>query len=179
MISITLESVSRVDIEDEWNFSNDTEFTMHSIHTYPAKFPAFIAKKAFDYAKAEGVNIKKVADIFCGCGTVALEAKMHGKDFWGCDINPVATLIAKVKSESYDIAKIEEYFLLVSTRYPHVEVSDDAYEEANERLKYWFTQNSYIQILRLKIAIENSVPEGAYLDAFHCLFSAILKTSSD
>ncbi len=33
MISITLESVSRVDIEDEWNFSNDTEFTMHSIHT--------------------------------------------------------------------------------------------------------------------------------------------------
>ena len=26
MISITLESVSRVDIEDEWNFSNDTEF---------------------------------------------------------------------------------------------------------------------------------------------------------
>lgn len=178
MISITLESVSRVDIEDEWNFSNDTEFTMHSIHTYPAKFPAFIAKKAFDYAKAEGVNIKKVADIFCGCGTVALEAKMHGKDFWGCDINPVATLIAKVKSESYDIAKIEEYFLLVSTCYPHVEVSDDAYEEANERLKYWFTQNSYIQILRLKIAIENSVPEGAYLDAFHCLFSAILKTSS-
>ena len=178
MISITLESVSRVDIEDEWNFSNDTEFTMHSIHTYPAKFPAFIAKKAFDYAKAEGVNIKKVADIFCGCGTVALEAKIHGKDFWGCDINPVATLIAKVKSESYDIAKIEEYFLLISTRYPHVEVSDDAYEEANERLKYWFTQNSYIQILRLKIAIENSVPEGAYLDAFHCLFSAILKTSS-
>lgn len=81
MISITLESVSRVDIEDEWNFSNDTEFTMHSIHTYPAKFPAFIAKKAFDYAKAEGVNIKKVADIFCGCGTVALEAKMHGKDY--------------------------------------------------------------------------------------------------
>lgn len=155
MISITLESVSRVDIEDEWNFSNDTEFTMHSIHTYPAKFPAFIAKKAFDYAKAEGVNIKKVADIFCGCGTVALEAKMHGKDFWGCDINPVATLIAKVKSESYDIAKIEEYFLLVSTRYPHVEVSDDAYEEANERLKYWFTQNSYIQI-PFATAFENS-----------------------
>ena len=119
MISITLESVSRVDIEDEWNFSNDTEFTMHSIHTYPAKFPAFIAKKAFDYAKAEGVNIKKVADIFCGCGTVALEAKMHGKDFWGCDINPVATLIAKVKSESYDIAKIEEYFLRVSQARKH------------------------------------------------------------
>lgn len=93
MISITLESVDRVGVEDEWNFSNDTEFTMHSIHTYPAKFPSFIAKKAFDYAEAEGVKIEKVADIFCGCGTVALEAKTHSKDFWGCDINPVATLI--------------------------------------------------------------------------------------
>ena len=56
MISITLESVDRVGVEDEWNFSNDTEFTMHSIHTYPAKFPSFIAKKAFDYAEAEGVS---------------------------------------------------------------------------------------------------------------------------
>ena len=64
MINITLESVNRVGVEDEWNFSNDTELTMHSLHTYPAKFPAFIAKKAFDYAKIEGVNITKVADIF-------------------------------------------------------------------------------------------------------------------
>lgn len=178
MISITLESVDRVGVEDEWNFSNDTEFTMHSIHTYPAKFPSFIAKKAFDYAEAEGVKIEKVADIFCGCGTVALEAKTHSKDFWGCDINPVATLIAKVKSESYDMAKVGEYFSLISTLYPRVDISDAVYEHANERLKYWFTQNSYIQLLCLKIAIEDSIPKGAYLDAFHCLFSSILKASS-
>lgn len=151
---------------------------MHSIHTYPAKFPSFIAKKAFDYAEAEGVKIEKVADIFCGCGTVALEAKTHSKDFWGCDINPVATLIAKVKSESYDMAKVGEYFSLISTLYPRVDISDAAYEHANERLKYWFTQNSYIQLLCLKIAIEDSIPKGAYLDAFHCLFSSILKASS-
>ncbi len=178
MISITLESVDSVGVEDEWNFSNDTEFAMHNIHTYPAKFPSFIAKKAFDYAESEGVNIEKVADIFCGCGTVALEAKTHNKDFWGCDINPVATLIAKVKSESYNIAKIKEYFLLVSTAFPNAEILDNAYECANARLKYWFTQNSYIQLLRLKNSIENSIPEGKYLDAFYCLFSSILKASS-
>lgn len=178
MISITLESVDSVGVEDEWNFSNDTEFAMHNIHTYPAKFPSFIAKKAFDYAESEGVNIEKVADIFCGCGTVALEAKTHSKDFWGCDINPVATLIAKVKSESYDMAKIKEYFLLVSTAFPNAEILDNAYECANARLKYWFTQNSYIQLLRLKNSIENSIPEGKYLDAFYCLFSSILKASS-
>ena len=178
MISITLESMDRVGVEDKWNFGNDTEFTMHCIHAYPAKFPSFIAKKAFDYAAAEGVNIKKVADIFCGCGTVALEAKTHNKDFWGCDINPVATLIAKVKSESYDIETVRKYFSLISTAYPDAEAAGSAYEKANERLRYWFTQSSYTQLLRLKAAIESNVPSGKYLDAFHCLFSSILKASS-
>lgn len=125
MINITLESVNRVGVEDEWNFSNDAELVMHSIHTYPAKFPAFIAKKAFDYAEAEGVNITKVADIFCGCGTVALEAKTHGKDFWGCDINPVATLIAKVKSESYDIDVVKNYYQCIRGFYSNIELLVD------------------------------------------------------
>ena len=165
-------------VEDEWNFSNDAELVMHSIHTYPAKFPAFIAKKAFDYAEAEGVNITKVADIFCGCGTVALEAKTHGKDFWGCDINPVATLIAKVKSESYDIDVVKNYYQCIRGFYSNIELLDTVYENANDRLKYWFTQSSYVQLLRLKTAIEASVPKGKYLDAFHCLFSSILKSTS-
>ena len=178
MISITLENMDRVGVEDEWNFSNDAEFTMHSIHTYPAKFPSFIAKKAFDYAEAEGVNIEKVADIFCGCGTVALEAKSHRKDFWGCDINPVATLIARVKSESYNVETVKAYFLLISAAYPNTEVDGAAYENANERLKHWFTQNSYTQLLRLKTTIEANVHDGKYLDAFYCLFSSILKASS-
>ena len=98
MISLTRNDVNNIAVEDEWNFSEDAELLMHTIHAYPAKFPAFIATKAFDYAEQEGVNVKTVADVFCGCGTVALEAKLHSKEFWGCDINPVATLIAKTKS---------------------------------------------------------------------------------
>ena len=109
MISLARNDVDSIAVEDEWNFSEDTELLMHTIHTYPAKFPAFIATKAFDYAELEGVDIKTVADIFCGCGTVALEAKLHGKEFWGCDINPVATLIAKTKSAAYDIDIVTGY----------------------------------------------------------------------
>lgn len=56
---------------------------MHTIHSYPAKFPAFIASKAFDYAKQEGVKIERTSDIFCGCGTVALEAKEEDMSFGG------------------------------------------------------------------------------------------------
>ena len=71
-----------------WNFGDEREDPIHRIHSYPAKFPAFITTKALRYAKKQGVNVRIVADVFCGCGTSAVEAKKNGKNFWGCDINP-------------------------------------------------------------------------------------------
>ena len=87
-----------------WDFGDRTdrrEDPIHRIHSYPAKFPAFITTKALQYAEEQGIDVKVVADVFCGCGTTAVEAKRNGKHFWGCDINPVATLIAKVKTRRY------------------------------------------------------------------------------
>ena len=112
MISVkSILEYNDIDIDKEWNESRTKENSMHSIHAYPAKFPAFIASKAFDYAIEEGVQVEKVADIFCGCGTVALEARMHNLEFWGCDINPVATLIAKAKSNNYNIKIMQKHYM--------------------------------------------------------------------
>lgn len=138
-----------INIDEEWNDSEKIELRMHTIHAYPAKFPAFIASKAFEYARNEGVDINKVADIFCGCGTVALESKLHNYDFWGCDINPVATLIAKTKSSDYDVEQLERYYIIIEQNVNLIEIEDDAYKKANERLKYWFTEKSYIDLLKL------------------------------
>lgn len=178
MISLAGNDINSIAVEDEWNFSDDTELLMHTIHTYPAKFPAFIATKAFDYATQEGVNVKTVADVFCGCGTVALEAKLHSKVFWGCDINPVATLIARTKSTAYDLNALTKYYEQINATYEAMESNHTIYAEANERLKYWFTENSYIELYKIKKAIEAVVPKGNYQDAFLCIFSSILKTSS-
>ena len=178
MVSLKCNDINNIAIEDEWNFSNNTELLMHTIHAYPAKFPAFIATKAFDYAEQEGVVVKIVADVFCGCGTVALEAKLHNKEFWGCDINPVATLIAKAKSTAYDIGIVTSYYKKIKTVYDSSEVSKIIYAEADERLKYWFKESSFMDLQRLKQSIEVAVPEGKYQDAFFCIFSSILKASS-
>lgn len=178
MISLACNDINSILVEDEWNFSDDTELLMHTIHTYPAKFPAFIATKAFDYATQEGVTVKTVADVFCGCGTVALEAKLHGKVFWGCDINPVATLITRTKSAAYELDVLAKYYEQINTTYEAMEINHTIYTEANERLQYWFTENSYIELYKIKKSIEAVVPEGKYQDAFLCLFSSILKTSS-
>lgn len=168
-----------INIDEDWNDSNEEELTMHTIHAYPAKFPAFIASKAFEYAVSEGVNIKTVADIFCGCGTVALEAKIHNYNFWGCDINPVATLIARTKSNNYDIDQLNEYYMKILKRLDNIEeVPSDTYSNANERLKYWFTEESYCELLKIYLAINEVIQDVKYKEAFECIFSSILKAAS-
>lgn len=169
---------SKIVIDQDWNESEESELIMHTIHSYPAKFPAFIASKAFDYAKKEGVKIKKVSDIFCGCGTVALEAKQRGYEFWGCDINPVATLIARTKSNIYDCEKVKEYYEKILKYVKEIEMPVGIYENANSRLKYWYYETTYCDLFKLQQAINASIPEGKYKDAFKCIFSSILKSCS-
>ncbi len=169
---------AEINIDEEWNDSNETELIMHTIHAYPAKFPAFIATKAFDYAVSEGVDIKTVADIFCGCGTVALEAKNHNYDFWGCDINPVATLIAKTKSNEYNIEQLNRYYLNIIDEIKGHKLPTDIYDNANERLKYWFTEYSYCELFKLYSAINDVINDTKYKEAFKCIFSSMLKASS-
>lgn len=178
MINLVNVSTDAIAVDEKWNFSENSEYLMHTLHAYPAKFPAFIASKAFDYAQDEGVNIKTVSDIFCGCGTVALEAKIQGKDFWGCDINPVATLIAKAKSASYNIKTVERYHLSIQQTIKEIPVQPAQYQQANQRLQYWFTEDNYIELYKIKTAIEQCTPNGKYRTAFLCLFSSILKASS-
>lgn len=169
---------SSIGIDIEWNDSEREEMTMHTIHSYPAKFPAFIASKAFEYARDEGVVINRVADVFCGCGTVALEAKNHNYDFWGCDINPVATLIAKTKSSDYNSQDLDYYYKKICRYYISMEVDSDDYSIADERLKYWFSEAQYLNLLKLYQAIQENVECKKYRDAFECVFSSILKTCS-
>ncbi len=167
-----------IGIDEKWNDCDEVELTMHTIHAYPAKFPAFMASKAFEYARDEGVNIGRVADIFCGCGTVALEAKNHNYNFWGCDINPVATLIAKAKSNKYDKLLFEQYYSHILKEFEKIELAENVYEKANERLQYWFEENTFFELLKIYMAINEKVAEEKYLEAFRCIFSSILKAAS-
>ena len=171
-------NIYEVQIEEYWNIGELPELKMHSLHAYPAKFPAFIAKKAILLALQNGIPLKTVSDIFCGCGTVALEAKINNIDFWGCDINPVATLITKAKTYSYDMKKLESCYQNIKNAFSiDVHVDKDNYLHANERIQYWFKKEQFDDLFKLKNAIY-AIPQGKYRIIFECLFSSILKPTS-
>ena len=165
-------------IDEFWNKSSSKENRMHTIHNYPAKFPAFIADKAIDYALPYfGNKINKLSDVFCGCGTVALEARIHGIDFWGCDINPVATLIAKTKSEVYNSDTFKELEKRFIEEIVDLQSGKFDYANANERLKYWFDENHFMKLSAI-LQFINQLPNSKYKQALRCIFSSILKATS-
>ena len=165
-------------IDAFWNTSAEKESKMHRIHAYPAKFPAFITTKSVEYARSQGRTVNSMADVFCGCGTAAYEARRLNVDFWGCDLNPVATLIAKTKSRVYQLPRLERYAQSILACFQGHEV-EDQYKLANPRLKYWYTKRQYNELNHLKWAIESSTPaKSPYRQFFLCAFSNILKTTS-
>lgn len=162
-----------------WDLPTLAEARIHRIHAYPAKFPAFLANRALEYASSEDLDVKRVADVFCGCGTVAHEATQAGLAFWGCDINPVAALIARVKSSSYQSTRLRAYADQICKAQPKAASSRELASEALERLGYWFSKPQFESLARLLNAIEQVVPaKSKYREAFYCAFSAILKATS-
>jgi methylase of polypeptide subunit release factors len=162
-----------------WDKAETPEPKIHRIHGYPAKFPAFLATRALSYASDHGVDVQRVADIFCGCGTVAYEAQREGIDFWGCDLNPVATLIATVKSTAYKPDRLRSYMEAILSAYPSSSCETELSEQAIARLAYWYPSEQFASLAKLLNSIRATVPaRSSYLAAFLCAFSAILKQAS-
>ncbi len=177
--TIKKELFDSIPIDPLWNIGKEKELKMHRIHSYPAKFPAFITNKAIDYARENKIKYKRIADIFCGCGTVAFEAKRKNIDFVGYDINPVATMIAKVKSRKYNKNILENYYKKIQSYYFSLDKRTKAPELKNERLKYWYSTKQLKQLAFLKCSIQKILPlKSIYRLFFLCAFSNILKPTS-
>lgn len=162
-----------------WNYGGGKEDPIHRIHSYPAKFPAFITTNALEYAKQQGVDVRVVADVFCGCGTSAVEAIKSGKSFWGCDINPVAALIAKVKTHHFRDSSLIRYFEAIKEEYGRTAPTESDYGWITDRIRYWFDDRNIEDLIRLDKAIRHQTSEySMHRKFFLCGFSNILKPTS-
>jgi len=86
--------------KEDWDFANaDIHYMSHGFHPYPARMIPQIAKELIRrYSSKEDI----VLDPFCGSGGVLVEAMLSGRHSFGVDINPLACLLAKVKTTPID-----------------------------------------------------------------------------
>ena len=85
-----------------WDFTDaDSRAGAHSMHPYPAKFIPQIPRALIELFHPG--DDSAVLDPFCGSGTTLVEAASYGLQGIGVDLNPLATLVARVKVFVYRV----------------------------------------------------------------------------
>ncbi len=167
----------KIPVSDEWVFKNvrSTEQWTHGYHRYPAKFLPNIVKKIIEDYTIEGDII---ADLFAGCGTTLVESKIHGRKSIGVDINPVAQLIASVKTNPINPDTLVEALNILAQKILVFEEADYYNLSTHDRIDYWFFPQEKYKIAFLYEIICQIEFSQNVKDFFLVALSNILKNCS-
>jgi DNA methylase len=84
-----------------WDFPSSA--SRRELHPYPARFIPEIPAQALDLLNVDGA----VLDPFCGSGTTLVEARRRGLTSVGVDLNPIACLISRVRTQTWQAGDAE------------------------------------------------------------------------
>ena len=113
----------------DWDFKDfKTQYLTHSFHPYPARFIPQIPLSFIKLFTKEG---ETVLDPMCGCGTTLVEAFLNNRNSIGNDLNPLATLITKVKTTLIDENEFEYFNKKLSVMKRYLDLD---YRKVDERI---------------------------------------------
>jgi len=151
----------------DWDFQDvRSAERLHDLHPYPARFIPQIPRALLGmFPPAPGTV---VLDPFCGSGTTLVEAVRAGHDAVGVDLNPIAGLIATVKTTAFDadLPSIANELVGAAQAAP-VSVPEIP------RLDHWFRRDIQEAVAPLAEAIEG-VGDGPTRNALRLALSRIL-----
>jgi DNA modification methylase len=126
-----------------------TQHATHSLHTYVAAINPPLAETLIKHYVPEG---ETVLDPFCGGGGVLVEAALNGRRAIGCDINPLAVLISKVKTRHIPSIRAlrcyENLFAEAEAEANKVKVDD-----VPDVVRFWYLEDSLKPLRALQNAI--------------------------
>lgn len=151
---------------------NGADVPMHSVHSYPAKFPARFARELLRRHAREG---DVVLDPFCGSGTTLLEAKLRGAHSIGVDINALSCLISKVKTTPLTDADASDadLFLGKLERGGAFFVQSDFPVPTGVDIDHWFQKNVSAEISGI-VSLIGAHKNGAVRDFMKVALSAVI-----
>ncbi|MFL6508921.1 MAG: DNA methyltransferase [Nitrososphaeraceae archaeon] len=176
----------------------NTRYFTHNYHPYSAKYIPQIPHYLIS-------NLTKrndlILDNFLGSGTTLVESKILGRHAIGVDINPLACLVAKVKTTNIQKPDLEKISVIsrsikedilklrgsgvynsptFNLRKPESIISDD-YLRANiphTNILKWFNIDVIYELLTIKLKID-SIEENHIRDFLLVAFSSILRSVSN
>ncbi len=157
---------------EEWDFkTHNTKTYTHGFHTYPAMFIPQVARKLILAFSNEGDT---VCDIFCGSGTTLVESYLLNRDSIGIELNPLAVLIARVKTTPIDPKLLTSNLKIIIDNYNQ---SKNVELPIFKNIEFWFSNKIIQELSRLKQAITQSANE--YIrNFFYVCFSEVVRIVS-
>lgn len=162
-----------------WDFkkANTKEYT-HCFHSYPAMMIPQVARRIIENY---GLGSKLLFDPFCGTGTSLVEANLKGINAVGADINPLARLIAKVKTTRININYLDSFLQKFFDNIFKLNFSSiDDYQSELPKIKnidYWFSRETQVK-LNIVFRYVESIEDEKVKNFFKVAFSETVRESS-
>ncbi len=168
----------------DWDFQKSkTNTSTNSIHPYPAKYIPQIPNNLIRIFSEEGDT---VYDPFLGSGTTCLEANILKRDAIGNDVNELAVLISKVKTNHIEPKTLSQLEVFLS----NLSAKIDVYYKENinintpkiPRIELWFEKFVIDEISIIKTEISkignNKIKDFCYV-ALSAIIVNVSKQDSD
>lgn len=142
----------------------------HKIHPYPAMLhPLLVDYLIRKYAQKDDI----IFDPFCGSGVTLVQSSVSGHSSIGFDINPLALLIAKVKTGKYDINKLKEEYTdfkksILKNKKPDI--------PEIKNIDYWYAKEVISDLGKIRSVLKKS--KYKYQDFFVINFAYICRKQS-
>ncbi len=158
-------------------------YATHQFHAFPAKFPPQLPALFIEQLTQPG---DVVLDPMSGSGTTLVEAALAQRVGVGCDIDPLALMIAKVKTTPLDpmVVGKTSYRVMEKARLLADSASEDLWRiksawttKTRDFINYWFMPQTQLELLALSQAIEQ-LTDGDLNRFFRLVFSSIIITKS-
>lgn len=156
------------------NQSSVNSYT-HGFFKYPCKFipeiPRWAIKK---YVKDKDESI---LDPFTGSGTTLLEAAINGNNSYGIEIDEVAKLISRVKTEKYnkkEVKSIQDEFENIISEYDNIK---EYRVPEIDNLEHWFPKENIQELGKILQQI-NEINNVKIKNFFKVCFVSIIKKCS-
>ncbi len=145
-------------------------YATHQMHAFAARCPAPVARWAIDTYSGPG---DVVLDPMVGSGTTLVEARLCGRQAWGCDIDPLARLIAKVKATDVDLDALDRAIANLEERLRRSAL-DDTWRPDLVDVGRWFRPQVAKDLARIRDALLSSRAPRPVRDLCWVAFSSVI-----